>query len=386
MREYELTFVSTEVGRGTSSTGRAVAVANNLVFIERDKTVITSINQRYPLDISFNISYDPTNTTRQGAMSLSIFGLKESNIDLISQPNTQVVLKVGYKSRDPNIETRPEDLSILFSGDVINLEVDNTPGKKETKLLCRASKLGSKPLLVTYSSLGTHKDRLIQMIKDTQVRNPEIDISNALVSLEVIASEEPTKNELLEKLGVVIFSEDNPALAEYSAPLLNDPVTGSYTAQGTTLEELQKYAKNFDMDVSVMNRELYFVRKGGAVPSRNQVQARLGENLLSAPRRVVDASKGPVGSITSRYEYKCRLLLSPQIKLNTALVSNVTRNTNGTVDDKEFPLKVNKIIHRGRYYGKVWYTDVVCSENSESYQDSPLKSVEYDHNIHTKSN
>ncbi len=333
-----------------------------LVFVSPDnRIVITSIDQETPLDIAFTIQYE-----KEGIMALSVFGLKESNIGVVSEAGVKVYLNVGYKSRNPDVKTNPQDLQRLFTGDVITVNVKNTvSGIYETKLQCRATKLNSKPLMVTYAATGTEKDRIKQMILDAQLRTTGLIIDKALEELELLANDDPSRNEATLL--------DAPNL-----PLINEDVVGSLTTSGTVFEELSDYCSNFDIVVATINQELHLVREGGALNTNNKVDAILGQNLLQPPRKKVDASQGSPASKTSRYRRDLKMLLAPTVNLNTVVVSNVKRNDFGTVDEEPLAIKAVAIKHTGRYYGVPWYTEVSGTVEENWFKDSPVKSVESD--------
>lgn len=346
IREYELKFVS-----------------------PTDSVLITSIAQKVPLSINFKIAYDPTNTSGQGLMDLSIFGLKESSIGILSGENVKVYFTVGYRVREGNSDnaTLPSDLDLIFSGDVFQSQILVKSGTFETKLKCRASKIGSKLLMKTYENSGTHKDRIVQMLRDAVVKTPSLKIDQALSALDRLETDEPTKSEAAKL-----------AKNEEGIPLLSDPVVGTYTASKTVFEELRSYCKTFAINIAIISNSVYLVRDNGRIPTGSSVRAELGKNLLIPPTRVVEATEGPVGSKTTKYRYKLKMLLSPQIDLNTGLISNVVRNTTGTVDYKDIALKPVKITHTGQFRGNAWYTEVEATEDTEWYKSSPIASTEAD--------
>lgn len=327
-----------------------------LVFVgPSEELTITSVGQRDPLDISFTISYDPKNIS-QGTMDLRIFGLRESNVAKLTQLGVKVFFSVGY---------RGQPLTRIFTGDIRKLTVDSTEGKHETKIICLTSRMGSKPLRKSFPEGVTHAERIRDMILEIGELIPELVIDNALKDINRLINSEPS-------------AEERKVKELIAMPLFQDQVDGPYTATDTCLEELKMYLDSFFVDVITHNDALYLVRRGGNFNVEYPVQASLGENLLTPPRRRLDNMEAAAGSSRASIMWELKMLLEPEITPNRIIVSSHVRTDSGNVEEQAIILKAVEVKHVGRYRAAPWYTEVAGTIDSSYIVTSPIKTVAYE--------
>ena len=231
---------------------------------QKDIVTISSVNQVSPLDIAFEVVFDPKNSA-QASMDLRVFGLKESNITKLTDLGVRVYLEVGY---------RGQELQRLFEGSVVKVSVDSNDSKHETKIAAISTRVGSKPMLKTFEQGGTHSELIAQMILEARKAVPELIIDDALDQLKYLTDNELTQDQL-KVLGIS------------GRTLLTDTVYGPVTCQDTVIEEITSYCKTFNILVGAVKDTLILTRNGssGVKKSFTPFQASLGENMLTPPRR-----------------------------------------------------------------------------------------------------
>lgn len=313
---------------------------------------ITSVDQRDPLDIAFEITYDPKNLG-QGTMDLRIFGLKESNVAQLTQLGVKVFLSVGYKNYP---------LARIFTGDLRKLTVDSDNNKHVTKMIFITSRIGSKPFIRTFPSAVTHAERIKSMISEMRKDIPELITDIAIKEVDNLVNSEPSATELGQK-----------NLSDRT--LLTDLVDGPLTTQDTALEEIKEYLKTFSIEVTTQNDVLYLIRKGGTFPFKSPVQAELGANLISPPRRRLDNLEAATGSSEANIIWELNMLLEPSIAPNTVVVSSHVRNDAGTVEERTIILKAVEVKHSGKFRGNQWYTAISGTIDSSYLTEGPVSSV-----------
>ena len=342
IREYELYFAGPE-----------------------SSVLLTSIDQDNPLNIKFDISYDPK-ATEKGMMNLSIFGLSESNVAKISQPGVRVYFSVGYRG--------DETLARIFTGDIRLATVQSDRSKHETKLVCIASRIGSKPMMASFPKVGfngrnvgtfTHADRIEQILDLCKELIPELSVSAAKIRIVQMFVDEFSLVEL----------EDRDIIARTQ---LGDLVKDTFIATGSCLEALEGYCETFGIGVVIENDRVLLVREGGKfdLNQDNFVQAGLGENLLTPPRRKLDNTVGTPGGKGATQQWEMKMLLEPLVTPNKVVVSNYVRNDEGTVEEFPLVIKVSKVKHTGEYRANAWYTDLTGAVSQDFLpKDSPITSV-----------
>jgi hypothetical protein len=70
-----------------------------------------------------------------------------------------------------------------------------------------------------------------------------------------------------------------------------------------------------------------------------------------------------------------KMLLSPEIGINSIVYSDQIKNSKGTLDEEKLPIKVTGISHSGTYYGKNWYTDIIGTAQQAVIKIAPIQSV-----------
>ncbi|NRA42736.1 MAG: hypothetical protein HRU21_10595 [Pseudomonadales bacterium] len=324
-----------------------------LVFSGPEERVeISSVNKKNPLDIQFAINIEGK-VMPQSVMDLTVRGLSESNVAKLTGNGIRVFLSVGYSG---------QPLKTVYTGYVVFTDTVTTAGKSETKFKCKSSRIDSKPMNFTFPKGTTHAGRMILMLQEGRKLIPDLNIDTAIVEMATLAAEEPDKAQLAKK-GLP------------NKTLLNDEVVGSHTCCGTILEELRTYAKTFWIKLVIANDEVHFVREGGTVNSTNKIPAILGDNLLSPPRRSMDNTEGAVGTTDAKFFWNMHMMMTPQILINSTVVSDVSRGTEGQIDPIPIEIKVIKITHTGQYYGNSWYTEVVGTWEQDIIKNAPNQSI-----------
>lgn len=334
-----------------------------LVFSGPDeKLVISSADQRDPLDISFDVSYDPKKNM-QGTMSLKIFGLKESNVAGITKSGVKVWLKVGYRGVRPG-ET--VEYTTLFTGGIRSVNVESFSGKHVTNIRAITSRAGNKPIQAKFIDGVTNFVRIIEYIRELKKSVPELIIDRAEEDIARLTEDEISKSEAEKReLG--------------DRTLLNDLVVGSLTVNNTGMDGLQEILDTFNIRSMVVNDTLYLVRAGGQAENVNAIQASLGENLLTPPRRRLDNMEVAPDSANSKEMYEFTMLLEPDLLPNSIVAASHIRTDTGNVEPIPTVIRATEVKHSGRYRSKTWYTSVAGTISSD-YLDrkAPIVSVLYD--------
>ena len=117
------------------------------------------------------------------------------------------------------------------------------------------------------------------------------------------------------------------------------------------------------------------MREGGSVNKTNKIPAVLGNNLLSAPRRSMDNTQGAVGTTDTKFFWNMKMMLSPQININSTVVSDVRRGSVGEVEYTPIEIKTTKLTHTGQYYGNSWYTEVTGTWDQDVIKKAPNQSI-----------
>jgi len=208
----------------------------------------------------------------------------------------------------------------------------------------------------------TEGQRLILMVTEARKLIPDLNVDAAIVDMAQLTADEPNKEQAAKK--------DLP-----NKTLLTDEVVGAFNTKRSILTELTEYAKTFDIHPLVINDELHMLRAGGGVSPTNTVNAELGKNLLSPPRRSMDNTEGAVGSTDAKFFWNMSMLLSPEVSINTTVISDVRRNDQGTVDKKPIEIKTTKIVHAGEYRGNPWYTTVTGTWDQDVLKKAPVQSI-----------
>lgn len=321
-----------------------------------EQLTIESKDQKDPLDIAFDITYDPQNLT-QGTMDLKVYGLKESNVAKIIRAGVKVYLSVGY---------RGSKLVRIFSGDVRKGVVTSEDEKHETRVLCISSPLDSRVMKKTFPSYTTHWERLEEMILEMQRIFPNLIIDTALEELSELLKTELSAQELKER-----------GLTDRTS--LYDTCIGAQSVLAPAIDVLINYLKSFNIELMVRDDTLHIFRYGGKFTStgKKTINFSLGENLLSPPRKRLDNDQGATGTSSSKVLYELKALLEPSVKPNSIVVSSHVRNDEGNVTKYPIILKVSEVKHTGRYRGDDWYTEITGSESSDYLFKGPIPSVAY---------
>jgi hypothetical protein len=325
------------------------------------KIVISSIDQINPLDIAFDVGVDPANFN-QATLSLSVYGLSESNINILHSPGVKVWLKVGYRGLDR--QSTPE-LTTLFSGTIRELEVSSSPTSHETKIKAINSKAGSRAIAVTLTEGVTHFVRILEYIRAMKVSVPELIISR-------------TEKDLVEMLESELDSSKIQARKLDGRVSLNDLVVGGLTVMDTSLAGLQKMLDTFNIRALITNDELRLVREGGFFRTDKVIQRTLGQNLLNPPTKKLENMKVPTDSPLASKVYEMEMLLTPELEVNGYVSTSHIRNDAGNVEEQLNVFQVSSLRHRGRYRGTEWYTEATGTLNEEFLTDAPIVSVLYD--------
>lgn len=311
----------------------------NFLLPDVTEVNISSVDQLTPLNIIFNIENDGT-SKRENGMQLSIFGLTETTIGKIIAIGTQVIFQVGHQSASEKLE-----LTTLFIGEVASTKVINDGQKNEVRFFIRASQLGSKPMLITLAKGVTYEDRIKSMLSFAREKIPDLNVATAETELKSLVKDDPSKAQAAS-LGIS------------DKTLLSDEVRGTLSTSKTILAELAGVCSVFSIIPKVSRGILHLVRKGGELFSNDPISAVLGSNLLSPPLKRMDNSKGPVGAMTAFQMYDMDMLLTPNIDLNSVVISDHSRRVTGGVEKKPISIKVVKVTHTGTYYGGAWETKI----------------------------
>ena len=341
IREYEITFSG-----------------------KNERLVVSSIGQRDPLDISFNVKYDPEGMS-QGTMALSVFGLKESNVAILMQSGVKVWLKVGYRDSEGDVEKTKSSLKLIYTGDIRAANVDSTSTKHETKIKCISSRVGNKPIAFTFPATGTNAERIVRCLDRMTLSVPELSIDRAITDLVGLASEEPSAAEL-----AILELEDRT--------LLLDPVIGSLTVIDVSIKVLNKMLATFNIYSTIVNDEIYLVRKGGRAKEVNVINAELGSNLLTPPRRRLDNMNVPPNSALAQELYEFTMLLEPDLAPNSIIALSHIRTDFGSVEPTRVIVKATEVSHVGKYRGNAWHTMVAGAIDDDFLHRGPIVSVVYD--------
>jgi hypothetical protein len=191
---------------------------------------------------------------------------------------------------------------------------------------------------------------------------PDLTIASAKKDIKKLLDDDPLKAEAANK-GIPFKT------------LLKDRPFGTYSSTNTVLDEIRNYCRTFDISVSIVNDDIRLSRDGGAVDPARGIHAQLGKNLLSPPRRRMDNMEGAVGSTGSSISWEMKMLLSPEIGINSIVYSDQIKNSKGTLDEEKLPIKVTGISHSGTYYGKNWYTDIIGTAQQAVIKTAPIQSV-----------
>ena len=317
----------------------------------------SSYNQEFPLNIKFNITSDAT-ASAQSLMDLSVFGLKESSVAALTGNGIKVFLRVGYS----NLDGSKPVLKTIYTGMIVSTLVVTAPGKHETKFKCKASRIDSKPMAYKFPKGTTEGQRLILMATQARALLPDLNVDAAIVDMAQLTADEPSKDQAANK--------DLP-----EKTLLTDEVTGTFSTSRSIMTELTEYASTFDIKPLVVNDELHMLRAGGGTSPTNKVYAVLGKNLLSPPRRSMNNTEGAVGSTDAKFYWNMNMFLSPEVSINSTLVSDVRRNSLGTVDYNPIEIKVLQVRHSGEYRSSNWYTAITGTWDQDVLKKAPVQSV-----------
>ena len=317
-----------------------------------NKIVISSIGQDRPLNIKYKVVSAPDKNT-QSVMSLSIFGLSETNTAFLHGVGSKIIFSIGY---------RDQPLQVAFSGLVTSSESLVNANTQEVRLQCTASQIGSKPMPITFPKVETHADRIVSILEVVRKLIPELNISYAKKELRDLVADEPTKAQASR-------------LFMANRTLLTDKTFGTYTSSTTARTTLVNYCRTFNIDVAVTNDEVHLVRNGGSIPKTSVVPAELGANLLSPPRRKLDNTSEAIGSSLAKVQWEMTLLAAPEVTVNSVVQADHVRKIDGAVVKEEFAIKVVSFVHTGTYYGNTWHTSVLGSVSGALLNRTPLSSV-----------
>lgn len=313
--------------------------------------MITSVDIKNPLDVKFAITADPKNMA-QSTMELSVFGLKESNVAFLTEFGGKVFFKVGY---------RGQALKTLYVGELIKVRVESDATKHETKITCRASRVGSKPMTYKFQKGTTHAGRILLMLQEAKKLIPELVIGEAIQEINQLSADES------------LLSKEAKAKLP-NKTYLNDTVKGTHSATNTILEELAEYCSTFKIELAFYRDEVHFVRQGGTVNTNEIIIAQLGENLLTVPRRRMD-NTGATATTDSKFLWDMKMMLTPEISLNTSVEADYVRNNSGTIDKHAVRIKTTELKHMGHYRGNDWYTVIAGTDDQNFIVDVPILSV-----------
>lgn len=321
---------------------------------ESERIVIGSKDQQDPLDISFSVTYDPVMNT-QGTMSLDIFGLSEKTVSRLIKPGVKVWLYVGYQN---------SDLELLFIGDIRAARVESASGKHVTKLKCMTSRSDVKPLIVAFKEDTTWSDRITEVLENFKVILPDLDVDTAIKDLTDLIENEKT----------------GPTIKDRT--LLSDKATGGLTINDTAMSALEDILRTFNIKPVTVQDNLYLVRPGGKVRKSFKdvgvIQASLGENLITPPRRVLENMEIPTNTALAAEKYAMTMLLEPSVRPNSIVAADHVRTELGSVEKIPTVIKVIEIKHKGHYRGTEWYTEIIGSPSSEYLARAPIVSVVFD--------
>lgn len=316
-----------------------------------ERIILDSKDQQDPLDISFKITYDPVKNT-QGTMALEIYGLSESKVAKLLTTGIKVWLSVGYRDRK---------MELLFTGDIRAAHVESSSGQHVTKLRCMTSRSDVKPLMISFPEGTTWFDRVSEILDEMRNILPDLKVDTAHRDLEEILEGESS----------------GPAIEDRT--LLSDTATGGLTINDAAMTALTDILKTFNIKPVTVNDSLYLVRVGGKFSKGPKdvgvIQAALGENLLTPPRRILENMQVPTNTAISSEKYAMLMLLEPSARPNSIVSADYVRNELGTVEEFPTIIKATEVKHTGQYRSGTWYTEIVGAKSVDFLSRSPIKDV-----------
>jgi hypothetical protein len=307
---------------------------------------ISSVGQEDPLRVQFEVELGE----REGKMTMAIYNLAESTISDIMIKDSFVRLSVGY-----GIGSEEEDLSQIFIGKITFADtVYETTSRKTIIEAEDGSLLKYIPINVRIPKENLTHLTSIQWYFDQiyTKTGQQINVDNAKEQLQEIADEAyPGEN------GIYLYSD----------------LRGTRTFVGEAARTLDKLLKPHRIQWSVINGNLNLTREGY---TNEKIQARvlkLGEELLTVPKRAVnkDNQLDPRNPV----QFIHKIFIQPDIKPGSYIKTEELYDRNGQIVQEDIFQSVISVKISGDYEGNNWNMVLSCTDKRTFYNDRTTTSI-----------